>query len=121
MKFELINPSDPYTIEGADLMIVAVAACLLGDGRYGLDGLGEAEGIKMPIFILASADDWFREKFSMNYEGAATYCVHKRGEELAQALESVALTSGRRSSLHNIGRKAQQLACAVREAAKAEA
>lgn len=121
MKFELINPSDPYTIEGADLMIVAVAACLLGDGRYGLDGLGEAEGVNMPIFILASADEWFREKFSMNYEGAATYCVHKRGEELAQALDSVTLVSDRRSSLNDICWKAQQMARAVREAAKAEA
>lgn len=121
MKFNLINPSDPYTIEGADLMIVAVAACLLGDGKYGLDGIGEDEGIKMPIFILAKADDWFAEKFSMNYEGAAEYCIHKRGEELAKVLESVKLTSGRRSSLNNIGRRAELMAGAVREAAKVEA
>lgn len=127
MKFKLINPSDPYTIEGPDLMIVAVAACLLGDGKYALKGIDEDEEIKMPIFTLSKsgalskADDWFAEKFSMTYEGAAEYCIHKRGEELAKVLESVKLTSGRRSSMNNIGRRAELMAGAVREAAKVEA
>lgn len=114
MKFELINPSDPYTVEAADFMVGAVAACLLGDGKYGLRGLDEDAEARMPVFLLTNPDEWFIDKFGMTYESAALHCIQTRTEELAQALESVTLTSDHRSSLNDIGRRAKAIAEAVR-------
>ena len=118
MKFEIINPSDPYTMDADDLIVAAVAVCLLGNGKYGLDALGEDSNISnnVPIFLLGGHDEWFTSRFGMTYEAAAQQVVDQRTEALAKAFESVALTSGRRSSLNNIGAKAKELARVVRAA-----
>ena len=36
MIYEIINPSDDYTIVADDFAAAAIAACLLGRGAYGL-------------------------------------------------------------------------------------
>ena len=40
MLLNLINPSDPYTLEADDFEIAAVAVCLLGAGKYPATALG---------------------------------------------------------------------------------
>ena len=56
MKFDLVNPSDPYTLEADDLQVAGVACCLLGNGKYGLTGLGDDAGQDVPMFLLGGHD-----------------------------------------------------------------
>ena len=35
--YEIINPSDPYTLKADDFKIAAAACLILGDGQYGLE------------------------------------------------------------------------------------
>lgn len=65
--YELVNPSDKYTLESAD-PAAAVAACLyLGNGAYGLeDEFGETV---CPLFLFGKAEEelqvWSEERFGL--------------------------------------------------------
>ncbi len=115
MKFEIINPSDPYTMEADDLEIAAVAISILGNGKYPLNGLGDAAGQDVPPFLLGGHDHWFNEKFGADYATVAKRAIETRGDALARAFESVTLQSERRSSLNDIGFTALRYAAQVRE------
>lgn len=124
MQFDIINPSDPYTMTACDLEVAAVAVCVLGHGRYGLRGLAPDAGADVPVFLFpGTADEWFRATFGDDYDTVATRCLEDRTGALVAALESVTLGRAERSSMHNIGGLAQHLAGLVRTApsAKAEA
>ena len=114
MKFNLINPSDPYTIEAVDLEVAAVAVAFLGCGKYALEGIGAAAGQDVPIFLFGGHDEWFTKKFGKNFEATSEHVVEHRPEELAAALDSVALGRAERSSMNNIKATAQALSNAVR-------
>jgi len=116
MKFELINPSDPYTLEADDLEVAAVACCFLGDGKYGLDALGEDanKGNNVPIFLLGGHDEWFMSKFGRNFDATAEHVLDHRKEALARAFDSLTLGRAKRSSLNNIKARAQAFSNAVR-------
>jgi hypothetical protein len=116
MKFDLVNPSDPYTLEADDLQVAAVACCLLGNGKYGLTGLGDDAGQNVPVFLFGGHDEWFVSKFGMDYETTATHALNHRNDALARAFESVTI-GGERSSLNNIGGKARDIAQAIRRKA----
>lgn len=113
MKFEIVNPSDKYTMEAVDLEVAAVAVSLLGDGAYPLTGLGEDEGQDVPPFLFGGHDEWFAQKFGMNFEETGRHVIEHRHSELADALDSVTI-EGRRSSLNDIGGRAKNLSIAVR-------
>lgn len=115
MKFEIVNPSDPYTMEADDLQIAAVVACLLGDGKYPLTGLDDAKGQDVPFFAFGGADEWFTKQFGMDYEATATHALENRSEALARAFESVTLGRAERSSMNDIGGRAKSIAKAIRE------
>lgn len=115
MKFEIINPSDPYTMEAADLEVAAVAVCFLGAGRYGLEGIGEDAGQDVPIFLFDGHDAWFISKFGMNFEDTSEHVVEHRAPALADAFDSVTLGRAERSSMNNIKGTAQALSNAVRK------
>ena len=117
MRFEIVNPSDPYTMEAPDMEVAAVACCLLGSGKYGLTGLGEDSAESVPIFLLGGHDEWFVEKFGMSYADTVAHCLEHRGKQLAESLDSVTLMRGERSSLNDIGRRARKYAELVREKA----
>lgn len=124
MQFDIINPSDPYTMTACDLEVAAVAVCLLGNGRYGLHGLGPDSNARVPMFFgPGSADGWFQESFGDSYEAVATRCLEDRPGALIAAFESVTLGQAERSSMNDIGGRAAQLAQSLRAAAtvKAEA
>jgi hypothetical protein len=116
VKFEIINPSDAYTMEAVDLQVAAVACCFLGDGRYGLDALDEDRNKDggMPIFLLGGHDEWFASKFGLTFEACAENAMKHRADDMANALDSVALKSGERTSMNNIGARAKALAKAIR-------
>jgi hypothetical protein len=119
VKFEIINPSDPYTMEAEDLEIAAVAVSFLGAGRYALQGIGKDAGTDVPIFLFGGHDEWFAEKFGMDFDATSTHVLDHRAEALATALDSVTLGRAERSSLNNIKATAQALSNAVRKRAPA--
>lgn len=116
MRFELINPSDPYTFEAADHEIAAVAVCLLGDGKYMADALDDDanKDNNVPAFLFGGHDEWFESRFGANYEATVERVLKTRCDALAQALESLTLGCKERSSMNDIGGRARVLAKAVR-------
>ncbi len=117
MKFNLINPSDPYTFEAPDLEIAAVAVCLLGNGQYLADALGDDadKGNNVPAFLFGGHDEWFASRFGAGFEAVTDRCMEGHAEILAACLASVTLGRPERSSLNDIGGRAKYLAKAIRE------
>lgn len=143
MLFEISNPSDAYTIEAETLVVAGVATLLLGEGKYGLSGVDDAEA-GMPIFLFGGHEQWLATQGVPNLDAFldANYA------SLAEALESVTIGSAeerkrlgrivavitneeerakaraawhdeRRSSLNDIGKRAGGLAKRLRELADA--
>lgn len=112
MKFNLINPSDAYTFEADDLVIAAVMVCLLGDGKYGADEIGEgsSKDNHVPVFLFGGHDEWFSRKFGMNFEDTARSVLDHRQDALRHSFASVALTTPPRTSLNDIGGRAHAYA-----------
>ena len=142
MVYELINPSDSYTLE-ADTAAVAMAVVLvLGGGSYGI----KAEGVKhfYPPFPGTDLLGLFREDFGVSVEETlkrAAECAavcesflcgppHLRAiylEGLGGCEDEQARTKWRnewhdanRSSLSDIGRSAWELGAKFRALAQAE-
>jgi len=109
MKYTLINPSDPYTLEADDLSVAALVCCLLGDGKY---ALADAEGKTIvPTFIFSDPDDWFRQEFGTTV-GETMHTADPRA--LVACFESVTLQRAEPSSLNNIGERATMYATLIR-------
>lgn len=126
--FDIANPSDAYTIKGP-FMACAIAVAILGNGAYGIKGTP----------VLFGWDDWLKQ------QGISDLSAHidANADEIATALESVLIGSGqdreevestlsmlpeekrsewlakrhdnRRSSLNDIGGKAQKIAARLRQ------
>jgi hypothetical protein len=135
--YEIVNPSDAYTVEG-EREAVCVAALLLGEGAYGVSG--ENGTTVMPILCFggeAALEAWWEKAFGHPFKEAPC------GATVAAALESVMIGSRadrarmervlaaiaspedrerakaawhdeRRSSLNDIGRRAVALSKAIR-------
>lgn len=115
MKFTIINPSDPYTMEASCLMVAAVAICLLGEGAYALKGIGADIGQNVPLFLLGGHEEWFTKTFGMGFRAALEKVDSENREALVAALASVKCP-GRTTSLNDIGAQAQVLSKALRAA-----
>jgi hypothetical protein len=117
VKFNLINPSDPYTFEADDLEVAAVAVCLLGEGKYPADAMGADadQGNNVPPFLFGGHDEWFTARFGAGFEDTTLHCLTHRTDAVARVLESMKLGSVRRSSLNDIGGRARELAKGIRE------
>lgn len=138
MIYEVINPSDDYTIVADDFAVAAIAACLLGGGAYSLKS---ADGAKeMPIMLFGYEETWFPEMFGKTLgelldstskpaiaaclESIVLCTVHERrtyDDALAivedadrrEALRRKWMNE-RRSSLNDIGSRALELAKLLR-------
>ncbi len=111
--FEIINPSDPYTVETDEFAAACLATIALGYGHYGLKEIG-GEGREMPIFLFGGHDAWFRKQFGKTLPQLAEVAPRAK---IAQCLESVTLCDADEpSSLNDIGRRARELAAAMRKA-----
>lgn len=111
MIYEIINPSDPYTIEGDDIAVVCVATAILGEGAYGLQTADGAE--VMPILLFGRDETWFPERFGASFSELLQATPR---DVLAACLESVKLGRDEPSSLNNIGAHAAALGRMLREA-----
>lgn len=147
--YEISNPSDPYTFKAPDFKSACIAICILGHGKYGIEEIGgdkNGGSGKMPVFIFGGHDQWFEGTFGKNFKET---CLEVSKSTLADILETVLIGSpasrkifedglslippdkheewrkkyieGKRSSLNNIGKRAQELARELREQAREQA
>ncbi len=63
MIFEIMNPSDKYTIEAKEFATACIACLAIGGSSYGLQEIGGEH--EMPIFLFGGCDEWFLEKFEL--------------------------------------------------------
>lgn len=110
--YKIISPSDPYHLTADDLVLAAIAACLLGHGKYALEATDGSEGV--PLFLFGGHDEWFAAQGAGSFDEALTAATGQRAEALAKVLESVSIV-GTRSSLNDIGEAAARLAVGVRK------
>lgn len=138
MLFEIINPSDKYTIEAPDLEIAALAVCVPGEGKYALQGIDNLN--EVPIFLFGGHDEWFKRNFGCSFTDSLE---RSDKAKLADCLDSTLIgdendreafnyarkkvapeafegwragwMGARRSSTNNIGHRAYAYAEALRE------
>jgi hypothetical protein len=87
MIYEIINPSDAYTLIAEDRSVAAVVCLLLGDGKYALRP--EADGAPdVPMFLFATAEDidkWFLKEFGRTAE----QCMDGHEQDIIDCLATV--------------------------------
>lgn len=78
--YNVINPSDPYTIATFDHDVAAVACFCLGEGAYAFEPVDpETPSLRVPIFLFDSADPWCQSTFGKTTaELLADVVAHKR-------------------------------------------
>lgn len=134
--YEIVNPSDPYTLAADDFETACLANILLSEGLYGLDEI-DGNG-RMPILGFGgadAADRWWRERFGRSLDDAlaamdrAAVATCLGSVLIGSAKDRKAYEAGleliddpakrkawhdrwhddRRSSVNNIGKRAWQL------------
>ncbi len=121
LKFEVINPHDPYVMEAETFEVACVAALLLAEGQYGLTSLDEPKGKDMPVMIFWNDDDynkWSHEAFGKNLEQMLEEIekdkAHK--ERVALALDTIRIQDGKQiTSMTDLAKCAKKLAKGLRE------
>lgn len=86
--WNISNPSDPVTLKSDDHLLVALATCILGRGKYAAEEIGGER--KVPFFLFGGSDDWFKDTFNQSFEEAFTAADQ---EKLADVLDTAALGS----------------------------
>jgi hypothetical protein len=111
MKWEIVNPSDSYTMECDNFKSAAVAITLLGQGAYPLEPIeGTNEAFEVPLFMFGGANDWFMQEFGESIEDAFDDCIKTKLASVIAALRSVDIPDEKKSSMNDIGKKATQIA-----------
>lgn len=119
IQFDIINPHDPYTMTAETHQVAAVAVCLLGEGKYGLNGLAPYEGMEVPVFLLGGHDRWFTSAFGTSFEQTANECLTNQREAVAAALESIECRAAR-TSMVDLAALGKALAESVRSIKRVE-
>jgi hypothetical protein len=147
MLYEIINPSDPYTIEAQSLDVAAVACLFLGRRQYAFDPIGSDDSPEVPLFLFGGTDEWCLKHFNESFESVVNRVTKEKAAELAECLESCLIGKAadretyragmeliddpkkreqwrekwledRRSSMNNIGARAYAIAEKLRAGAK---
>lgn len=63
MILEIINPSDPYTMEADDLAVAAAAILFIGNGKLGLQDDKEETVLPLVAFSGVDVGEWFKAEF----------------------------------------------------------
>lgn len=141
--WEIINPSDPYTMEADDFEVATVACYTLGGGRMGLREIGGAART-VPVMLFGWDRAWFAEHFGCDELVLVQRVRSTKADALASAFESCMIGRAsdrasyrkgleliddpekrlawrdhwhdeRRSSLNDIGRVAWEMAASIRK------
>jgi len=89
--YEIVNPSDPYTIECPDNETAFVACLLLGNGQYMfkiLEG-DQRKALDIPMFVFGGADAWVQENFSEALDSVVSRVMTTRAVTMAEVFDSV--------------------------------
>lgn len=113
MIYEIINPSDPYTIESHSLDVAFVACIFLGEGDYAFKPL-EDGAEEVPLFLFGGSDEWTRKHLNATVEEVCYRVTTEKRAELADCLASCTI-KGERSSLNDIGNRAHNIADKLRK------
>ena len=124
MKYTIINPHDPYTMEAASHAAALGAIAVLGEGMYGV----RCEGFEAGVLTGSRTGDWreatYREA-GIDPPDAAGLCQWmgdcswiwkerpENNEAVAKALESIRC-DGEKSSTVDLEAKGKRLAQAMR-------
>jgi hypothetical protein len=87
LLFEIVNPSDPYTVEASSLDVAAMAAVLLGQGNYQFKALEGGEDV--PFFAFGGADEWCQQHFKESLVELSNRVMDTKVSEVADCLDSV--------------------------------
>jgi hypothetical protein len=79
---------------------------LLGNGQYALRAIGH-DGEDVPLFLFGGFEKWWT---AHSPDAEIGVYIDTNARVIAEAMESVSLTSGERSSLNDIGGRAKQWA-----------
>ena len=86
--FEIINPSDTYTLKTERFDLACCVALMLGSGNFGLREIGGDR--HMPIFLFGGEDAWLNEQFGLSLDEFFSKCICA---ELCQVFASVLIGS----------------------------
>jgi hypothetical protein len=89
MIHEIINPSDPYTIECDDMALLTASVFVLGEGSYSTRSSDTDYEVPMTIFGGKDGASYFRDTFGFDL----SKYVGEYKLEIAECLESVCLGS----------------------------
>jgi hypothetical protein len=117
MKYEICNPSDPYTMDCPDIKLATAAILLLGSGHYPLVDIETQETI-VPVFMFGGLEEWLTEHFGS--ESNFSDFVKSNKPAIADCLASVTLGCAERSSMNDIGGRAHKMADELRQESKEE-
>ena len=87
MYYNIINPSDTYTLKADEVKVAAIVTLLLGGGKYGLED--KDRNCVVPIMAFGGdPDEWATRKFGCDIKG-----LYAQADWLAVAecFESVAI------------------------------
>jgi hypothetical protein len=87
MLYEIVNPSDPYTIEAPSLDIAAMTAILLGQGNYSFQSLEGGQDV--PAFAFGKGDEWTQKHFKEDLMEMSNRVMDTKLREVADCLDSV--------------------------------
>lgn len=89
MLYEIINPSDCYTIEAKSLDVAFVACVFLGSGQYAFEPFEEA-ATRIPIFLFGGTEEWCSEHLKEGFEAVVDRVMADPGKkaELAECFDS---------------------------------
>jgi hypothetical protein len=84
--FNIVNPSDKYTLETDDFETACIVAIFLGNGMYSLEQL---DGDLEMQFFFGDPSGWFQEVFGNSFEVSVKRCLTEKQTKLIEALDSV--------------------------------
>lgn len=87
MIFEIINPSDKYTLESDNFKTACITALILGEGKY---SIVQVDGdLNMPIFLFGGHDEWFKDQFGSTVSEILESIKGEAYLKIAECLDSV--------------------------------
>lgn len=89
--WELVNPSDQFTLDADGFEVAALACLLLGSGAYGLKAIPEDKGRDFPVLLFgdeAVLNQVWQEKFGHLFRESRE---HVSNEALVACLESLVI------------------------------
>jgi hypothetical protein len=88
MIYNIINPSDAYTIAADDYAIAVVACLVLGNGQYGFAPVDGSKDKRVPLLISDRADEWCQKHFGMSAVALIRKTSKTQPTKLIDCLES---------------------------------